>query len=41
MASDGLLAAINSKQLRMNAWSKMNDPREANGVATDWDRCGR
>jgi Protein of unknown function (DUF2971) len=29
MASDGLLATINSRQLRMNAWSKMNDPREA------------
>jgi hypothetical protein len=29
MSSDGLLATINSKQLRMNAWSKMNDPREA------------
>jgi hypothetical protein len=29
ITSDGLLATINSKQLRMNAWSKMNDPREA------------
>jgi hypothetical protein len=29
MTSDGLLATINSQQLRMNAWSKMNDPREA------------
>jgi hypothetical protein len=29
MTSDGLLATINSKKLRMNAWSKMNDPREA------------
>jgi Protein of unknown function (DUF2971) len=29
ITSDGLLATINSKKLRMNAWSKMNDPREA------------
>jgi hypothetical protein len=29
MASDGLLATIESRKLRMNAWSRMNDPREA------------
>lgn len=29
MGSDGLLATIQSRQLRMNALSKMNDPREA------------
>lgn len=28
MTSDGLVATINTRQLRMNAWSRMNDPRE-------------
>jgi hypothetical protein len=29
MSSEGLAATIDNRQLRMNAWTKMNDPREA------------
>ncbi len=36
MTSDGLRATIASRTLRMNAWSKMNDPREAN----KWESTG-
>lgn len=29
MGSDGLLYTVNGRQLRLNAWSTMNDPRES------------
>ena len=29
MGSDGLLYTVRDQQLRFNAWSKMNDPRES------------
>jgi hypothetical protein len=36
MGSDGLDATIDNKTLRMNAWSNMNDPREAK----QWESTG-
>jgi hypothetical protein len=36
MGNDGLLATIATRGLRMNAWSKMNDPREAQ----QWESTG-